>query len=70
MQNGRKIIRSESTEFILATPFGFHKYKTRIGFIGGENNWNKLESELSVFYSKVGQSSVPIRTIAECLILK
>ena len=33
-------------------------------------NWNKLESELSVFYSKVGQSSVPIRTIAGCLILK
>jgi IS5 family transposase len=33
-------------------------------------NWQRLESELSVFYSRQGQPSVPIRRIAGCLILK
>ena len=33
-------------------------------------NWSSLESELSGFYSKTGQPSVPIRMIAGCLMLK
>lgn len=33
-------------------------------------NWKKLEDELSVFYAKKGRSSMPIRLMVGCLILK
>jgi len=48
----------------------FINTKHELVLLADNINWNKLESELSVFYSKIGQSSVPIRTIAGCLILK
>ncbi|WP_221413108.1 IS5 family transposase, partial [Dysgonomonas sp. 521] len=33
-------------------------------------DWGSLESELGVFYSKVGQPSIPIRMMVGCLLLK
>ena len=33
-------------------------------------DWNTIENELSVFYSKVGQPAIPIRMMVGCLMLK
>ncbi len=61
-QNQRELFQLHLSEFI--------NMGHELVLLANKINWKGLESELSVYYSHVGQSSVPIRTIAGCLILK
>ena len=60
--NQRDLFRPHLTDFI--------DMNNELVLLANKIDWHSMESELSCFYSEVGQPSVPIRQIAGCLILK
>ena len=61
-QNQRDLFRPLLSDFI--------DMNHELILLSKEIDWLSIETGLSVYYSKVGQPSVPIRLIVGCLILK